>query len=45
MLLTIQQFSEKTGLSPSTLRFYDKKELLGPIAGLRMDIALIPRNK
>lgn len=30
MLLTIQQFSEKTGLSPSTLRFYDRKNILVP---------------
>ncbi|HYK71837.1 MAG TPA: MerR family transcriptional regulator, partial [Pseudoneobacillus sp.] len=30
MLLTIQQFSEKTGMSPSALRFYDKKKLLIP---------------
>jgi len=30
MILTIQQFSEKTGLPPSTLRFYDRKQLLKP---------------
>jgi len=30
MHLTIQEFSKKTGLSPSKLRFYDKKKLLQP---------------
>lgn len=30
MSLTIGHFSEKTGLSPSTLRFYDRKKLLVP---------------
>ncbi|WP_316569606.1 MerR family transcriptional regulator [Neobacillus sp. YIM B06451] len=28
--MTIQRFSERTGLSPSTLRFYDQKRLLEP---------------
>lgn len=31
MHLTIQEFSKRTGLPPSKLRFYDKKELLQPI--------------
>ncbi|MCJ7843014.1 MerR family transcriptional regulator [Lederbergia sp. NSJ-179] len=30
MYLTIRDFSEKTGLAPSTLRFYDRKKLLVP---------------
>lgn len=30
MYLTIQEFSKRTGLSPSTLRFYDRKKLLVP---------------
>jgi DNA-binding transcriptional MerR regulator len=30
MYLTIKQFSKKTGLPPSTLRFYDQKEVLVP---------------
>lgn len=30
MLFTIQQFSSKTGLPSSTLRYYDKKKLLQP---------------
>ncbi|WP_409276345.1 MerR family transcriptional regulator [Neobacillus sp. SCS-31] len=28
--MTIQKFSERTGLTPSTLRFYDQKKLLEP---------------
>jgi DNA-binding transcriptional MerR regulator len=28
--LTVQEFSQKTGLAPSTLRFYDRKKLLIP---------------
>ena len=30
MTMTINQFSLRTGLSPSTLRYYDKKDLLNP---------------
>lgn len=30
MYLTVQEFSQKTGLAPSTLRFYDRKKLLIP---------------
>ncbi|WP_243356417.1 MerR family transcriptional regulator [Bacillus litorisediminis] len=30
MLFTIQEFSKKTGLPPSKLRFYDKKGVLMP---------------
>ncbi|WP_082687121.1 MerR family transcriptional regulator [Bacillus sp. FJAT-27445] len=32
--MTIQKFSERTGLSPSTLRFYDQKKLLEPTGRL-----------
>lgn len=34
MYVTIKRFSEKTGLSPSTLRFYDRKKLLVPVCRL-----------
>lgn len=34
MYITIQEFSKRTGLSPSKLRFYDKKGLLNPSARL-----------
>lgn len=34
MYVTIQTFSKKTGLSPSTLRFYDRKNLLVPACRL-----------
>lgn len=35
MYVTIQAFSEKTGLSPSTLRYYDRKNLLVPTCRLK----------
>ncbi|EFV79576.1 hypothetical protein HMPREF1013_00175 [Bacillus sp. 2_A_57_CT2] len=34
MEMTINKFSERTGLSPSTLRFYDQKKLLEPMKRL-----------
>ncbi|WP_042470238.1 helix-turn-helix domain-containing protein [Bacillus ndiopicus] len=34
MYLTIQEFSKRTGLPPSRLRFYDKKGLIQPTARL-----------
>lgn len=33
-MMTIHQFSERTGLPPSTLRFYDKHKLLEPLGRL-----------
>jgi DNA-binding transcriptional MerR regulator len=43
--MTINKFSERTGLSPSTLRFYDQKKLLEPLKRLENGYRIYSENQ